>query len=121
MTTEQKATKRCIDCHEDFECTGETIDPDYGLHCTHDRCGACDHKHLFGLGIAFPNPIKISLGITKSYTMAFEDKDGHKNDDPNWEAKDEEDRLNNDIDPLTGQPYETRGVPQQRRRDPPMN
>ena len=120
--TMEKTVNRCIDCGETFECTGETIYPDYGLHCTHDRCGACDHKHLFGLGIAFPNPIQISLGITKSYTMPLEDKDGHKNDDPDWEAKDEEDRLNNDIDPLTGQPYETRGVPQQKRyREPPMN
>lgn len=121
MTTEQKTTNRCVDCQETFECTGEAVYPDYGLHCTHDRCGACQHKYLFGQGIAFPNPILISLGIDKSYRMPIEDKDGHKNDDPDWEAKDEEARLDDDIDPMTGDPYRTRGMPQQKRRDPPMN
>lgn len=116
MTTENTFS-RCIDCQEDFECTGEATYPDYGLHCTHDRCGACQHKWIFSQGIAFPNPFQISLGIDKSYRMPIEDKDGHKNDDPDWEAKYEEERLAANIDPLTNEPYETRGMPRPKRRD----
>lgn len=116
MTTE-RTLNRCVDCQEDFECTGEAISPDYGLHCTHDRCAACQHKYLFGQGIAFPNPIQISLGIDRSYMMPLDEKDGHTKDDPNWEAKDEEERLAADIDPTTNEPYYTRGMPRRRRRD----
>ena len=114
---DEKMINSCIDCQDEFECSGEAIYPDYGLHCTHDRCGACQHKWLFGQGIAFPNPIQISLGIDKSYRMSIEDKDGHRKDDPDWEAEYEEERLDADIDPMTNEPYYTRGMPQPRRRD----